>query len=164
MGTSVTIGFTRDSLGIFWEGEEVPGITIYGYYSPATLQEPQFPTEAWPPGTSWSPWKLHGENWIIWVWDIRVDQWPRNDQWRETIEITLGVVRTSGARVAWCGVNGIFAEPPHLFDPARMSGGVWAALDAGGILHGPPSLRSPFETLSDDELLELQRQVRLPHV
>jgi len=122
MGTSVTVGLTQDSLGIFWEGEEVPGIAVYGYYSPVNLQEPQFPSEAWPPGTLWSPWALHGENWIIWVWDIRVDQWPRNDRWREAIAITLGALRTSGARVAWCGVNGIFAEPPHLFDPARMSG------------------------------------------
>lgn len=93
------------------------------------------------------------------MWDARVARWPSAEEWATVVLTTLQALRSAGATVAWFGLEGFFVDPPLLFDPNVMSGGVWAALDEDGILYGPPPLNGRFEPLSDTVLTNLRRCV-----
>src|SRR5262245_7163002 len=105
---------TRMALGIFWEGEEVAGITVYGFWPSQHVPAHSFPSTVWPPGTLVHTSKLSGPGWTVWLWDIRVSQWPPSTAWQETIRQTQQAMIAAGARVAWCGLEGFFADPPDL--------------------------------------------------
>jgi hypothetical protein len=91
--------------------------------------------------------------------DIRVEEWPPAEVWVDGIRKLLRAYITLGARVAWCGLEGAFVEPPHLFEPVHMSGGVWAAMTEGGRFYLHAELDNKFEKLSDEELIEIRRYV-----
>jgi hypothetical protein len=156
---------TVDELRIFWHGEERPGILAYGLWSPPQDAGPQFPRDAWPRGTDvdesrlfgpWAgePWEA-GEPWAVFEWRVLVRAWPEPQRWRATLEATLGTLMRAGARVAWCALEGVFVEPPALFEPERTPPGVWAALLPGGELLCHAELDGPFASLSADELRRL---------
>jgi hypothetical protein len=149
---------TRYSLGIFSDGEEVDGFTMYAYWP----REQIVPTKLelkdsadWE--TKFS--RLGGNSWTVGVWDIRIRKWPSSDHWRPFILSALHQVLKSGSLASWCAVEGAFADPPNLFDPQFMSGGVWAASTSDGLQFGPPALDAPFETLTDEQLRTLQSHV-----
>ena len=52
---------TRDSLGIFWEGEEVDGLRVYGFWPREVAAPPEFRADLWPQDATIRPWKLWGE-------------------------------------------------------------------------------------------------------
>jgi hypothetical protein len=147
---------TRSSLGVFFDGEEVDGFTVYGYWPrlqivPSSLEidhlgdrQVKFP-------------RLAGNNWMVGVWDIKIQTWPAANLWSGLIQRALRHVLRSESLVAWCAVEGTFVDPPNLFDLQYMSSGVWAACTADGLQFGPPGLDEPFELLTDEQLLKLQR-------
>ena len=150
---------TRDSLGIFWEGEEVDGLTAYGFWPREVAVPPESPTDLWPPDATIGPWKLWGERWTVWLWDVRVRSWPVASEWVRVVSSTLETLRAAGADVAWCGVEGCFVDPPALFDPMRMANGVWACRTAGGLVFAPPALESEMRYLGYDELARVHAEI-----
>ena len=150
---------TRNSLGIFWRGEEVEGILVYGFWDNTLAKEPVFPTKVWGSDVEWKTRRLFGDTWVVWLWEIRVSKWPSTSEWSNVIRMTLEAMKTEGAKVAWCGLEGFFVEPPKLFDSTIMSGGVWAVLGNDGVLFGPPPLDANFVPVPDNLLEELKKKI-----
>jgi len=146
---------TRDSLGIFWNGEEVDGILMYSFWRQWKENAPQFPQQLWPPDSELKTRKLFGESWTVWQSEMRLVTWPSCEAWKSVVSNTLQSMRVQGAIIAWCGLEGAFADPPQLFSPSAMSGGVWVCLDQNGTLFGPPALDDDFQPLSDEILRKL---------
>ena len=149
------VSLTRDSLGIFWQGNEVDGFTFYGYWAIPGVPEPQIDFDAWP-NTQTKASKLVGDRWTVWLWDVRVQVWPDAAVWRDAVMGLLEQVLSGGAAVAWCGIEGAFADPPSLFTPEAMSEGVWAARTSHGDTFNPPDLRESFKTLTIADLSKLR--------
>jgi hypothetical protein len=154
----MSIKITKNSLGIFWEGEEVDGILVYGYWDSAVAEEPVFPNEVWESNAEWKTSELHDEKWSVWLWQIRVLNWPSTLEWIDRVRKTLEAMRTGRAKVSWCGIEGFFSDPPKLFDSAEMSGGVWAVLGVDGVLYGPPPLDGVFLPIPDSLLDEIRKK------
>ena len=57
----------------------------------------------------------------MWCWDVRLRSWPVESEWVRVVFNTLAAVCGAGAIVAWCAIEGCFADPPSLFDPVEMS-------------------------------------------
>lgn len=149
---------TANSLGVFWEGEEVDGVTIYGFWVDSKPEPPQLDLSEWRSAQA-KPSRLYGPGWTVWLWDIRIEEWPERLGWEKTVHGTLRQVLSGGAEIAWCGLEGMFVEPPGLFDPTAMSGGVWAAADKAGHTFGPPALDAAFRPLDDAQLCLLRRSI-----
>jgi hypothetical protein len=156
MGSVMKPDLTENSLGIFWDGDEVAGITAYGYWKVKISTQPLFPKDLWPPSTLFKTSYLRGEDWKVCVWDIRIFDWPSPQDWENTLKGTLAAMIEAGARVAWCGLEGLFADPPSLFDPNEMSGGVYAVLTKEYGFQCSAHLGQPFQALPDEILLKLR--------
>jgi hypothetical protein len=153
---SIKMASTRNSLAIVWDGAEVDGILCYGLDWGACTPEPTFPAASWPNGTLCKPNRLFGEGWVVWMWEVRIIEWPHPSQWESAVLDTLKSFLVAGCLVAWCGLEGAFADPPSLFSVREMTGGVWALVDQVGRRFGPPSLNSALSTLGDNTLKEIQ--------
>lgn len=138
---------TCDSLGIFWNGEEVTGILVYGLWAGDIVTPPAFPSAMWPADTEVRARRLWGEGWTVWLWEIRIWSWPPDDRWRAVIRGTLEVALLAGADIAWCAVEGCFADPPALFDLATMAEGVWSCRSKGGVRADAPPLGGRFKCI-----------------
>ncbi len=90
------------------------------------------------------------------VWDVAIVAWPTGQAWRDSVRRTLEALVDAGARVAWVGREGYFCDPPDLFDPTFMSGGVLAAMTSGGEFRCAVDPDQALATLTDDELLRLR--------
>jgi hypothetical protein len=146
---------TRDSLGIFWQGDEVDGFTFYGYWVQPGVRQPQIKFDAWP-NVQTKASNLVGDRWTVWLWDVRMHAWPQESAWRSLVMDLLDQVLRGGAVVAWCGIEGAFADPPSLFTAQAMSDGVWAARTIHGDTFNPPDLRESFKTLTIADLNKLR--------
>lgn len=158
---------TRQCLGILWQSEDQDGVeeqdgfTVYGYWPRGLVPPPALNLAAWPKVES-RTFRLFGEDWTVWAHDIRVHSWPAAALWRSLVLGILNQLLDAGAAVAWCGVEGAFADPPALFDPRRMPDGVWAARMSGHESgFQPPGLDEPFEKLTDEQLAMLRRAAGL---
>ena len=150
---------TDDALKIFLRGREVPGILVYGYWPLGRKDCPAFPRNIWPPSNEFSNFKLVATNdllWTVWMWNLAIPNWPSQSIWKNQINDTLKVMIAAGASVAWCGVEGLFADPPALFNPKEMSGGVWAYLLRDGEFICKGELGQIFDVLSDTEMASLR--------
>lgn len=143
---------TERNLGVFWDGDEVDGVLCYGLWRDHIAAEPLFPRVVWPQHTECRPWHLAGDGWIILLWTIRMAKWPLPGEWESTLRRTLQCFHDQGAVIGWCGIEGRFVEPPLLFEPDEMSGGVYAASTADGWFRCAARLGSRFEALSDEDL------------
>ena len=148
---------TRDSLEVVWFGEWVDGILAYGLWLADGAPRMEFPHGAWPKETEWRVTQLGGSGWQVLLWDVRVRRWPSATTWAAAIDATLQAMRAAGATVSWCGLEGAFADPPSLFNES-MQGGVWAALDSDGVMHGPPPLDGTFEPIARSVLARIREQ------
>ncbi|MCG3463880.1 hypothetical protein L7G72_19115 [Xenorhabdus bovienii] len=152
---------TKDVLGIYWNSHlgEVDGQTFYLFYKDNNPKLPNFPTSLWPEHTEVKKQKLFGDKWVVWLWDVKFSKHP--EKWKEITKDTLSYFIENGAEVSWCGLDGYFSDPPGLFDPDEMSGGVYAALtpDNNFICH--TDLYVEYQSLSDDELIHLKKLVEV---
>ncbi len=146
----------REVLSVFWEGEEVPGLTFYGLRAPTSDALPEFPADEWDGRADCRSWRLHGEAWEVVVWTVRVDRWPGRDEFGFLTERTMHALREAGCVVSWVGREGFFTDPPGLFLPESMSQGVLAALSGATGFRTALDLDQPLRFLLDDELLELR--------
>lgn len=146
----------REQLEIIWRGEQVPGITFYGLLPRGAWSEKPFPEYLWRWGVETGSSLLHNERWEVIVWDVAIAAWPPSEEWRSAIRQTLQWLVDAGASVAWVGLEGYFCDPPELFDPSCMSGGVSAALTRAGEFFCPLDPHQPLATLSDADLVRLR--------
>ena len=143
-------------LGVFVDGEERKGVGFYAYWKGVPSVEPLFPEYLWPSRLTIERHVLRGENWTVLWWDAAMTAWPGAGEWESLLRCTFQVFLNAGASVAWCGLDGFFAEPPALFDPSRMSGSVYAAAGEGWPFTCLARLDAPLKALSDEQLLELR--------
>ncbi|RME57009.1 hypothetical protein D6779_09585 [Candidatus Parcubacteria bacterium] len=155
----MTYPTTRESLGIFWNGEEVDGLLVYGLWVGEVTKPPRITFDHWPPGTEAKARRLFGADWTIWLWEIRIVQWPSSSAWSELVKSLLNQIVDADAIVAWAGLEGMFVEPPDLFHKDKMGGGVWAAVLPSRRQFGIPGLDEPFQPLDEHALDELHRIV-----
>jgi hypothetical protein len=147
----------REVLQVVWKGEFAPGVIAYGLRESETNLQPVFPFHLWPSEIDVGDWLLHGERWEILMWEIQVDRWPDPRAWKGVVKETLGRLIEAKAVVAWLGSEGgPFADPPDLFMPEHMTGGVLAALTDSGDFLCPLDLDAPLRRLPDSEMLTLR--------
>ena len=152
---------TRDVLTIVTSGAEEPGIIAYGLTSAGGWREPDFPAEAWPESPAPGQFVLFGEGWRVHGWEVPIRRWPSGALFRAAIQSTLEALIRGGSKVAWVGAEGIpFCDPPALFDPACMSGGVLAWMTDAGGFGCPLDPDAPLATAGDGELRALREHAR----
>lgn len=144
------------SFRIFWKGEEAPGILVYGYWRGAPTNTPACPIDAWGANVESESTILRGTGWTVLMWDLRIQNWPSRARWETTLNQTLQPMLLNGARVAWCGVEGGFADPPSLFSPKEMSGSVYAAVASDFPFLCTARLGEPFVAFDSSQLLALR--------
>lgn len=147
----------RDVLTVFWKGEETAGFTVYGLRKLSSSEPPEFPFDVWGQRTDYRESRLSGDLWEVIVWDVRVLSWPSAKEFREALRQTLEALLEASCKVAWLGLEGVFVDPPDLFLPEFMSGGVLAALSDETGFQFAIELDEPVKALKDDELYELRR-------
>jgi hypothetical protein len=152
--------YTKNILNIYWDSNlgEISGQTFYLYSNDINYSLPKFPFELWPKLTEAKSHKLFGENWVIWLWDVKFSEIPNN--WKKITEDTLRFFFEKNSIISWCGLGGYFIDPPDLFDPKEMSNGVYAVVDANGVFICHSDLDSKYEALTDNELLMLHNVIK----
>ena len=151
---------TEKSLGIFWDGEEVDGVTIYGLFLGQRSDYPVPPSEVWPKNCEFSTSKLFGDDWTVFIWDVRIKKWPDRHEWISTVKKTLKKMIAHGAYISWCGLEGSFVDPPNLFKSEFMSEGVWAVCTDENFFVCEAYIGEIFKTLSDATLDLIQDKIK----
>lgn len=147
----------RDSLTIFVDGDEVPGLIAYGLRGSGPETACVFPSDAWIAQPAASESRLHGEAWEVLVWEIPIVIWPTAADLREALRRTTGAMIEGGCRVAWIGAEGVpFCDPPLLFDPECMAGGVLAWMTDVGDYNCDLDPDSPLAPASNEVLGRLR--------
>jgi hypothetical protein len=151
----------REVLVIVADGEEVPGLTTYGLTTRAGWRSSEFPADAWVTAPEISEFMLYGVTWGIMTWDVPITIWPTGDEFVRAVRRTLRAMIEGGCRVAWVGAEGFpFCDPPGLFDPACMSGGVLAWMTDAGDFDCPLDPDRPVTWVRDEVLLALRSHTR----
>ena len=142
----------REQLTIIWNGEEVPGLMIYGLFHPGLDEAAAFPEDRSVWGVDVGRYVLTGNRWRVVFWNVAVAGWPSGDMWTGAVRGTLEAIVNAGAQASWIGLLG-FCDPPDLFDPAHMSRAVVAAMTADKTFRCAIDPDIPLASLTDDELL-----------
>lgn len=146
----------REILTVVRRGEFRPGLSFYGLHEPNSL-DATFPQHVWPERTEVGVSKLHGGSWEVIIWDVEFETWPRGDQWFRAVRATLASLIDAGCAVSWIGLEGYFCDPPELFLPTCMSGGVLARMTHDDDFSSSFHPDEPLRALTDAELLTLRR-------
>jgi hypothetical protein len=148
-------------LVIVSDGEEVPGLTTYGLTARGGWRSSEFPSDAWVATPEISEFMLYGVTWEVMTWDVPITIWPTGDEFVRAVRRTLNAMIEGGCRVAWVGAEGFpFCDPPSLFDPACMSGGILAWMTDAGDFDCPLNPDRPVIRVGDDVLLALRSHAR----
>jgi hypothetical protein len=137
-------------------GIQTSGLSFYGLMS--DVEHAAVPVAAWPEDTTFTTSWLHGQGWHVLIWDVALDRWPEAASFKSALAATFSSLVAAGSIVAWVGREGYFCDPPQLFDPLCMSGGVLAAVlrdSQRQWVNLDPD--SPMSPVSDEILLELRR-------
>ena len=146
----------REVLTVYWDGEEAAGFIVFALGRPRMRRPRDLPDLGWTIEPDVRPSTLTGARWKVAVWYVRVAAWPTPRGFRDSIRRVLCGLVGEGYSVAWIGIDGSFVDPPELFMPESMSGGVLAACSAAtGFLVGV-DLDQPLRTLADHEMLRLR--------
>jgi hypothetical protein len=142
----------RETLTVFIDGEELPGVIVYGLRRPG-LAPIDFPVHGWVLSHGPHAFRLHGEMWEVLGWDLALGAWPNSQDWPGVVHRTLTALVAAGCAVAWLGAEGCpFSDPPDLFSPTWMDGGVLAALTSEGDFLCPMDPDEPLRHLRSEEL------------
>ena len=83
------------------------------------------------------------------------------ERWQRAVRVTLQAMVDRGARVAWLGAEGVpFCDPPELFSPECMSGGVLGWITDSGEYSCELDPDRPIARAADDTLLKLRLHAR----
>lgn len=151
----------RETLVVFRDGDEVPGITVYGLMPPGGWTGGDFPYSSWPPGTETEESHIFGKDWEVILWDVALPAWPRGDAWRQAVHDTLAHVVSGGCLVSWLGAEGLpFSDPPDLFCQDQMSDAVLAAMTSAGDYECAADPDKPLAALPPSSLTRLRGHSR----
>lgn len=128
-----------------------------GLYASNRARTSVFPSHVWPGAPKACEYTLVGEAWNILEWEFPIDPWPAAPAFRIALHLTMEELIRDGCRVAWASAEGFpFCDPPQLFDPKCMSGGVlaWMLDDGAFCCSLDPDL--PVNPV-DDEALSMLR-------
>ncbi|MER7245693.1 hypothetical protein [Kribbella sp. NPDC000426] len=158
VGDRVSPRHARDSLVVVVDGDEVPGISVYGLARCGVRRTTVLPLDPWYGAIAVDEFTLRGDAWEIPSWDLPIVIWPTIDEFPATIRTLLAAVIESGCVVAWIGAEGLpFCDPPQLFDPTCMSGGVLAWMTDDGRFECKLDPDAPVPAVPDQTLLMLRR-------
>lgn len=144
-------------LRVIRDGEEFPGLTFYGLISRGEWAHPDFPVDLWPSGGQVEDFMLYGEAWEIPCWDLALSAWPSRDSWRASVRTTLQWICDHGCAIGWMSAEGRpFCDPPFLFDPDCMSGGVLAYMTPDGKFECSFELDGPLQAVEDATMRRLR--------
>lgn len=147
MGIEVTQA--RAQLGFDDEhGEDVQGVLVYGLWFD---EVPDVHLDLPWADARQGRFELFGSDWRVLLFSVAVPEWPDADQWVAGIYRMLSSLTRAGARLSWCAMDGNFADPPDLFDPAVMGTQVYAAFS--------PSLGLALSCFLDDPITYLDPAV-----
>jgi len=147
----------RDALTIFIDGDEVPGLIVYGLLPPGTRHAAMFPSSAWIAQPEAATFTLHGSGWEVFGWEVPIVIWPTDVEFQEAGCATMSAMIRGGSRVAWIGAEGVpFCDPPELFSPDCMSGGVLGWMTDAGDFGCELDPDAPLSPVADDVLLRLR--------
>lgn len=157
-GLPVTASLDRDVLTIFVDGEERPGFIAYGLTTPKGWRDVRFPSELWFGSPVPEVFDLLGEDWRVHGWEVPIVIWRSPTDFKGAVHRTPDALIRGGCRVAWIGAEVVpFCDPPGLFDPQCMSGGVLAWMMDDGRFDCPLDPEQLFAPASDDDLREVRR-------
>jgi hypothetical protein len=142
---------SEDGLG----HEQSPGFIVYGLGSPGGIvrDPPENVLDDRPVTT----FRLIGENWEVIMWEYPFKKEPAHKVWQNTVSRLLESMICAGARVAWIGAEIMpYSDPPTLFDPDYMEGGVPVWMTSDGGKGGSLDLDKPFVPASTAQLLALR--------
>lgn len=147
----------REVLKVVSAGEESPGVIFYGLVPRGEWISRDFPLDLWPGGGQVEYFRLHGADWEIPCWDLALSEWPLGETWKETVSATLRWICGQGSTIGWMSAEGRpFCDPPALFDPNCMSGGVLAYRTSDGTFECPFELDEPLRSVEDGVMRELR--------
>ncbi|WP_460813554.1 hypothetical protein [Nocardioides korecus] len=150
----------RDSLTVFVAGDEVPGLIVYALHAPGAPSL-DWPVSDWPVDREPTSFRLHGDQWEVVGWDVAMQSWPLGREWRGAVRTLFDRLIAGGAVIAWLGAEGCpFADPPDLFAPEHMTGGVLAAATQQGEFFCPLDPERPVEALGPGEMAVLRDRAR----
>lgn len=153
----MTTQLARDALTVFVGGDETPGLIFYGLAEPGVWADVGFPNDAWPSSPEPDVLDLEGNDWHVHGWELPIIIWPTGSGFQAAAHQTLGALIRGGCRIAWIGAEGIpFCDPPRLFDPECMSGGVLAWMTDDGRFDCPLNPDDALAPVSDNDLRILQ--------
>lgn len=151
----------RDALTIFVAGDEEPGLIAYGLTAPDAWRDAAFPADVWLADPEPGAFDLFGDRWRVHAWEVPIAIWPTGLHFQAAVNRTLDALIRGGCRVAWIGAEGVpFCDPPGLFDPECMAGGVLAWMTDDGRFDCPLDPDRVLAPVSNDELLKLRAHVR----
>lgn len=141
---------------VYWAGEEAAGFIVFALGGPTMDRSRDLLEFGWPVEPDVRPTALIGERWKVAAWYVRVAAWPTRREFKNSIRRVLCGLVDEGYPVAWIGVEGSFVDPPELFVPEAMPGGVLAACSAQTGILVAVDLDLPLEAISDAEMLRLR--------
>ena len=146
----------EDTLIVYVDGEEVPGLLVYGLRDSSNTAAWSIPEPAVGLGTAATSTRLSGDSWEVILHTVPL---PPDFDFHAIDAFatrTLAAVIQQGFDVAWIAPEGAFVEPPYLFLPSEMAVGVLLAMTRDGILGSLPGPGEAVSYLSDAELLSLR--------
>lgn len=146
----------RELLCIHHMGEETPGLAFYSLREPDGV-DVEFPSEMVPYVDAVQRFTLHGPGWRVFRWEVAIDAWAAGSVLVPALIAVLNRLNDHAGRVSWIGDGLLFCDPPELFSPSCMSGGVLLAVDDMGRVYGHLDPDEPIEPLDDATMLELRR-------
>lgn len=153
---------TKSCLTLFWNGSEAPGMMFYAYPQRREPQSPEFPSHLWPANSENKRFILTGEEWVVWMWELRLPSWPAD--WTDVVNKTLVELVGHGDGIAWCGLEGGFLDPPDLLDPSLLEDSIYAALLPNKQFACRTTLDGQFVALTEEQVQILRDYVlRHPH-
>jgi len=147
----------RDALTVFVGGDEHPGVIAYGLAPRGGRRSRETPVASWHGyAAALDEYVLAGDAWEIVAWEFALSSWPTGDDWLTAVNDTLRAHVEAASRVAWIGAEGVpFCDPPELFDPHCMAGGVLAWM-TDVAFECPLDPDKPLAPVDDSTLMRLR--------
>jgi hypothetical protein len=149
---------SRRSVVIYINGEEAPGMLCYGLGSSDGGESAVFPQLGALPNLELvHEYSLHGDTWRVQMWEVGVDDVDASSM-APIADAMMDAFLLAGFVIAWVGLEGYFCDPPALFSPECMSGGVLAAATSSGLRWNAFDATEPWMPISDEVLLQLRKE------
>lgn len=162
---------TSASLGIYWTfvdkntgeiyQEEVPGLIFFGYwkggYSSDVAKNISSFKNIWADFSEIKAREWVGEDLSNVSFEMKINLWPTERRWKESVEASLRWFVNRGALISWCG--GEFSSPSlDVFRPDCHAGSIYAAYcNSVGFVCGS-SLSSEYR---DVDVVDVEKFMRV---